>query len=77
VIDEFQVKITREGIRDEITLLAEPVPSVTDAEWVELIAKLGTELADGHEGLRFIIERAPENTLPRFELKAKRLQDLR
>jgi phenylacetate-CoA ligase len=77
VIDEFQVKITREGIRDEITLLAEPVPSVTDAEWTELIAKLGTELADGHEGLRFIIERAPENTLPRFELKAKRLQDLR
>ncbi|MFB2585466.1 phenylacetate--CoA ligase family protein [Herbiconiux liukaitaii] len=77
VIDEFQVKITREGIRDEITLLAEPVPAVTDAEWSELITKLGTELADGHEGLRFIIERAPANTLPRFELKAKRLQDLR
>jgi phenylacetate-coenzyme A ligase PaaK-like adenylate-forming protein len=77
VIDEFQVKITREGIRDEITLLAEPVPTVTDAEWSALIAQLGTELADGHEGLRFIIERAPANTLPRFELKAKRLQDLR
>ncbi|MCS5736097.1 phenylacetate--CoA ligase family protein [Herbiconiux daphne] len=77
VIEEFQVKITREGIRDEITLIAEPKASVTDDEWSGLVTRLGTELADGHEGLRFIIERADANTLPRFELKAKRLQDLR
>ena len=30
-----------------------------------------------HEGLRFNVEQAKQGELPRFELKAKRLQDLR
>ncbi len=77
VIEEFQVRISREGIRDEITLIVEPAASVTDADWARLEAALGKELADGHEGLRFLIERAPADSLPRFELKAKRLTDLR
>jgi phenylacetate-CoA ligase len=77
VIEEFQLRITREGIRDEITLQVEPSAGVGDAEWADLRTKLGSELADAHEGLRFIIDRAPENSLPRFELKARRLTDLR
>jgi phenylacetate-CoA ligase len=77
VVEEFQVRITREGIRDEITLVVEPRASVSDDEWTRLEASLGKELADGHEGLRFLIERAPADSLPRFELKAKRLTDLR
>jgi phenylacetate-CoA ligase len=77
VIEEFQLKITRDGIRDEITLHVEPRPEVTDSAWSDLSRKLGTELADAHEGLRFIIDRAPAGSLPRFELKARRLQDLR
>jgi len=76
-IEEFQIKITREGIRDEITLVVEPAVAIDDAEWRTIETELGAELADTHEGLRFIIERAAEGSLPRFELKAKRLTDLR
>ncbi|MGW9345928.1 phenylacetate--CoA ligase family protein, partial [Streptomyces albidoflavus] len=76
-IEEFQIRISREGIRDEITLVVEPAPTIGDAEWGALETSLGAELADAHEGLRFLIERAPSGSLPRFELKAKRLTDLR
>jgi phenylacetate-coenzyme A ligase PaaK-like adenylate-forming protein len=76
-IEEFQLRIHREGIRDEITLQIEPAAGFADEAWADLRVKLGTELADAHEGLRFHIDRAPEGSLPRFELKAKRLTDLR
>ncbi|MBM7473034.1 phenylacetate--CoA ligase family protein [Subtercola frigoramans] len=76
-IEEFQLRITREGIRDEITLQVEPSPSVNDEAWRELSSRLAAELADAHEGLRFIVDRAETGSLPRFELKAKRLTDLR
>ena len=39
--------------------------------------KAWKDLADAHEGLRFNVELAKQGELPRFELKAKRLQDLR
>ena len=39
--------------------------------------KLGKDLADNHEGLRFNVTQAATGELPRFELKAKRLQDKR
>ena len=77
VIEEFQIRITREGIRDEISLHAEPAASVTDAEWAVLEKDLGKALAEAHEGLRFIVVRAETGALPRFELKAKRLVDER
>lgn len=76
-IEEFQVRITREGIRDEITLIVEPSPTVAEPNWQAIADALGSELADAHEGLRFLIERAPAGSLPRFDLKAKRLTDLR
>ena len=34
-------------------------------------------MPDAHEGLRFNIQRAEPNSLPRFELKARRLVDER
>ena len=74
-IEEFQVRIERLGDRDEITLAVEPSP--TTGDWEHLASELGRELADAHEGLRFHIERAATGALPRFELKAKRLTDLR
>jgi phenylacetate-CoA ligase len=75
-IDEFQIHLyTEEGIRDEIEVLVEiPGPA---AEADEIITKLGKELADAHEGLRFGVKRAEDGSLPRFELKAKRLMDER
>ncbi|MBW0089040.1 AMP-binding protein [Pseudonocardia sp. KRD-184] len=76
-IEEFQVRIERRGDRDEIVLCVEPAPTMGDEPWGRLAADLGRELADAHEGLRFHVERAPADTLPRFELKAKRLTDLR
>ena len=76
-VEEFQIIITREeNIRDEITVRVELKPG-TDQAWSSLQKKLGGDLADAHEGLRFNVEQADQGELPRFELKAKRLQDLR
>lgn len=76
-IEEFQIRIERRGVRDEVVLLVEPHPHFDDVAWGSLAELLVTELADAHEGLRFILERAATGQLPRFELKAKRLSDLR
>ena len=45
--------------------------------WEQLRDALHRRLAHAHEGLNFQIERAAEGELPRFELKAKRMVDLR
>ena len=76
-IDEFQIYIwRRDDIRDEVTVKVELKPG-REGEWEEIEQKLGTDLANAHEGLRFIIERAEPGALPRFELKARRLVDAR
>jgi phenylacetate-CoA ligase len=73
-IVEFQIRLyTVEWIRDEIEVVLE-VPA-GDADRV--LAALGASLADAHEGLRFGVRRAEDGSLPRFELKAKRLVDER
>jgi phenylacetate-CoA ligase len=77
-VDEFQTVITREGMRDEITLRVELKPSPdADGRWGELSDGLHRKLALAHEGLNFRIERAQAGELPRFELKAKRTVDKR
>ncbi len=73
-IDEFQLYIWRNDIRDEISIKVEMKPGRED-EWPVLSEELANELAAAHEGLRFIIELMQPGTLPRFELKAKRLKD--
>ncbi len=75
-VDEFQIHLyTKDGIRDEIEVLVEiPQPSESDAAMLETLAK---ELAEAHEGLRFDVRRVADNSLPRFELKAKRVLDER
>ena len=75
-VEEFQIVITRVDVQDEITVKVELKPD-QGHRWPELSAQLGKDLADAHEGLRFGVERAATGELPRFELKAKRLQDLR
>ena len=75
-VEEFQIRLHREGIRDEITLRLECSP-VSDAAWPAMAERLGKELSAAHEGLRFNVERAAAGTLPRFELKARRLVDER
>jgi phenylacetate-CoA ligase len=75
-IDEFQIHLyTTGGIRDEIEILVEiPDPGVDAAG---LVDRLGSELAEAHEGLRFGVKQVENESLPRFELKAKRLLDER
>jgi phenylacetate-coenzyme A ligase PaaK-like adenylate-forming protein len=69
--------ITREGLRDEITLRVELRADATDERWDDVAQSLQTELAHAHEGLSFRIERAAGGELPRFELKARRTVDKR
>lgn len=76
-VEEFQIVITREhDVQDEITVKIELKPDQQHA-WSELGPRLGKDLAAAHEGLRFNLVLAAAGELPRFELKAKRLQDLR
>ena len=75
-IDEFQIHLyTADGIRDEIEILIE-IPSA-DADENAIVSELAKTLAEAHEGLRFGVKRVANETLPRFELKAKRLLDER
>jgi phenylacetate-CoA ligase len=76
-VDEFQTVIAHEGIRDEITLRLEMKPDWPAASWDQLQDSVHRRLSLAHEGLNFRIERAAAGELPRFELKAKRLIDLR
>jgi phenylacetate-CoA ligase len=72
-VEEFQVRLyTADGIRDEIEVQVELAGGGDD-----VLEELGRELAEAHEGLRFGVIRAAPGTLPRFELKAKRLTDER
>ncbi|HEX9823155.1 MAG TPA: AMP-binding protein [Actinomycetota bacterium] len=75
-IDEFQIRLhTAEGIRDEIDILVEIPDASVDPK--RILPELQRALADAHEGLRFGIERVEIGSLPRFELKAKRVLDER
>lgn len=76
-IDEFQTVITREGLRDEITLRVELRTDAPAGCWDGLAIDLHRKLALAHEGLNFRIEQAGAGELPRFELKAKRTIDKR
>ena len=76
-VDEYQVRIERIDIRDEITLAVETVDTFSAPDWNALSARLRKELADAHEGLGFVIELAEPGSLPRYELKARRLTDTR
>ncbi|MBA3727982.1 MAG: AMP-binding protein [Actinobacteria bacterium] len=77
-IDEFQIHLyTAEGIRDEIEVLVEIPGSDEEADADRIVNDLSRSLAQAHEGLRFGVRRAESGSLPRFELKAKRLLDER
>lgn len=73
-VDEFQIHLfTAEGIRDEIEVLIEIPDPTADKE--RIVVELCGALADAHEGLRFPVRIVANESLPRFELKAKRLLD--
>lgn len=75
-VDEFQLYLhTVDEIRDEIELLVEvPDPTVDTAR---LCTDLCWALSQATEGLRFAVRVVPVGSLPRFELKARRVKDVR
>ena len=74
-VDEFQIHLTTaEGIRDEIAVRCEVRTGFEDA-WDAAAARLSADLARNHEGLSFGVERVATGSLPRFELKARRVKD--
>ena len=75
-VDEFQILLTREGVTDEISVLVELKPG-RENHWPALRQRLLVDLPDAHEGLRFNVVQAAPSSLPRFELKARRLVDKR
>jgi phenylacetate-CoA ligase len=76
-IDEFQIFIWRKDeIQDEIDIKLEVKPGF-EHTWPELQTRLAKDLAEAHEGLRFNVVRMEYGTLPRFELKARRMVDAR
>jgi phenylacetate-CoA ligase len=76
-VDEFQIHLrTEEGIRDEISVRCE-VRKGHEQEWDAVQKRLAEDLASATEGLSFGVERVASGTLPRFELKAKRVKDER
>ena len=76
-IDEFQIYLWRkDDLLDEITIKLDIKPGF-EGEWTDLQQRLAKDLAQAHEGLRFNIERMDYGSLPRFELKARRLVDAR
>ncbi|HEY7281639.1 MAG TPA: AMP-binding protein [Actinomycetota bacterium] len=75
-VDEFQIRLfTADGIRDEIEVLIEVPDRSVDADAV--CRDLAKQLADAHESLRFGVRSVELGSLPRFELKAKRVSDER
>jgi phenylacetate-CoA ligase len=76
-IDEFQIYIWRKDeMQDEIDIKLEVKPGFEDI-WPALHTLLAKDLAQAHEGLRFNVVRMDHGTLPRFELKARRMADVR
>ena len=74
-IDEFQIRLwTKGGIRDEIAVRCE-IRAGFEGQWDSIAKRLQADLSHNIEGLGFHVERAQAGSLPRFELKAKRVQD--
>jgi phenylacetate-CoA ligase len=75
-VDEFQIVLSRDGDRDEITVRIDLVRG-TEEHWPHIKQTLHHDLSQTHENLRFNLELVECGSLPRFELKAKRLIDKR
>jgi phenylacetate-CoA ligase len=74
-VDEFQIHLwTKDGIRDEIAVRCEIRPG-HENQWNAVARRLQHDLSHATEGLGIHVEKAETNSLPRFELKAKRVKD--
>jgi phenylacetate-CoA ligase len=73
VVDEFQIEVFRRGVLDEVRLLLEIDGSARPAESVrETVAGIA-EAVRRDLGIRIEVAAVPARTLPRYELKARRV----
>ena len=75
-VDEFQIRVECVKDIDEITVAVE-LRSNVDVDWADMRLALAADLKENTEMLRFNIEQAEAGSLPRFELKARRVVDNR
>jgi len=75
-IMEFEIRVTRDGLMDEITLSVEFQEALAAQDFQTFSGPIAGRLK-AKTNLRFRIEQADANTLPRYTLKAKRFKDLR
>ena len=73
--NEFEVVVTKKGDLDDITLKIEILPEA-EGKRDPLLAQLKDQLRL-KTNLGYNIEVHPYNSLPRYEVKAKRFKDLR
>lgn len=75
-LDEFRIVVEKVDHVDELTVKVE-LRAGAATPWEALAPRLAKDLAEATEGLRINVERAEPGSLPRFELKAKRVEDRR
>jgi phenylacetate-CoA ligase len=74
--DEFEIRITRDGELDVLTVLVEPRPALDSGSREALRRAVESEIVSRCE-LRPVVEIVAPGTLPKTEFKAKRVKDLR
>lgn len=75
-IEEFQIIIYKEKDIDQVMVKVEPKPDLDPNTYPGLKANIADQLNRAHR-LSFNVRIVDTGTLPRFELKARRLKDLR
>jgi len=75
-IDEFQIILYTEKAIDQIKVQVEPLPGCDRSGYQNLQKAVSERLYRAHR-LTFGVEIVEPGSLPKFELKARRLQDLR
>jgi phenylacetate-CoA ligase len=73
VVDEFQIEVFRRGMLDEVRLVLEIDGGVEPAESVRATVDRVTEAVRRDLGIRVEVAAVPVRTLPRYELKARRV----
>ncbi len=74
--DNFEVIVDKKGDADRITLRVELAPEFPNEHVGEIEMKLSSELRL-KTNLGYILKFYPDNSLPRYEVKARRFKDLR
>ena len=76
VSSHYQMILSKEGALDRMEIEFEPVKGIGEAEWPALAGKLARHIHDALK-VRIDCRAVPVESLPRYELKTKRIVDKR